>query len=385
MFSKVFPSKPKEVQTERLQLLNDYKNYFTPQAQNWDDMSVRACIDTIARNAAKFKPTHIRRIDGKPQRINGRINDILKKPNPLMTIYDFLYKIVANLYTDNNAFVYLQYDAAGNLSAMYPIAYRQIEMREATNGEIFCKFDFQNNHITVPYTDIVHIRRKYNKNEVYGESDSEVLANPLSILTAARQSIQNAVENSTRMRGYIKAQGVIREDDLQNILQKFLKKIDSGIGILDAKSDYHALTSDIKMADSEQLSFAQNEIYSFFGVSPAIISGDFSEQQYNAFFENVLEPLAIQMGQAFTQALFTSKEKSYNNEIIFTTNRLEYSSLENKTKMMQVLQQSSILTINEAREIFGFEPIYGGEKLIVKADYTPQDINTEEDEKDEQK
>lgn len=378
MFSKVFGEKPKPIETTKLELLDSYTNYFRPASQGYDDATVRTAIDTIAKHGAKLKMVHIRRQDGKIIKVNDRLNTLLtQRPNEVMSAYDFLYKVVSQLYINNNAFIFVKLDGNANVIGLYPLDYRNVELREATNKEIFCTFEFQSKKITVPYENIIHLRRKFALHSIYGESDEAALNNPLQVLTAARTSIQNAVENSGKIRGYLQSQGVIRDDDLTDILNKFLTRIKSNIASIDSKVSFHQLNDNTKMADNDQLTFAQNEIYNFYGISNKIVSGDFDESDYNAFFESTLEPLAIQMGQEFTQKLFSEKERGYGNEIIFTTNRLEYSSLENKTKMMQVLQQSSILTINEAREIFGFEPIDGGEKLIIKADYAPQDITEE--------
>lgn len=123
------------------------------------------------------------------------------------------------------------------------------------------------------------------------------------------------------------------------------------------------------MADASQLDFARQDIYRYFGLNENIITSKYSEAEYIAFYESVIEPLIIQYSQEFTDKIFTEREKDHGNEIIIESNRLEYASLKDKVNLCQVLQQSGIMSINEFREIFGFAPIDGGDEIRVKADY----------------
>ena len=73
---------------------------------------VKICIDRIATHAAKLKPRYVKTQDDKTVlEKNGNLSYLLKfQPNPLMTPYDFIYRVVTLLYLNNNAFIYPVYD-----------------------------------------------------------------------------------------------------------------------------------------------------------------------------------------------------------------------------------------------------------------------------------
>jgi HK97 family phage portal protein len=378
MFSTIFNKLDysPDIETTQYKLLNSYDNYFSPYDGNsYDDATVRTCIDAIAKNAAKLKPSHIRRQNGKVVNTDSALNGLLfTRPNEYMSTYDFLYKIVTQLFSYNNAFAYVKTDPMGNIVGIYPIDYDGIELREY-QGQLYCRFAFgQTGQITVPYGDLIHLRRHYNRGDIFGESNERPLKSPLNILNTVKQALENAVKNCTKLRGYLKFVGTVRDEDKKAAVDDFNNKFTdtksaTGIAAIDSRAEYHQLTSDIQTADHGQMSFAREDIYRYFGLSEKIITSSYSEEEWTAFYESVIEPLAIQLSQEFTAKLFTEREKGYGNEVVFLTNRLEYASLKSKTAMIQVLQQTGILTINEAREVFGYNALPDGDKRLVSLNY----------------
>ena len=122
MFESLFGKKQTEPQNlSSYKVLNGYDAIFTLASRNaYDSKVVRTAIDRIATHSAKLTPKHIQRDINHP--IKGSINFILQNhPNPIMSTYDFIYKIVSQLYTFNNAFVYIDKDKQGNIIGFYPI------------------------------------------------------------------------------------------------------------------------------------------------------------------------------------------------------------------------------------------------------------------------
>lgn len=375
MFNSIFGKNQNSADIPSIQFrqLNSYDNYFYPFDGNaYDDATIRTCIDTIAKNAAKLRPAHIRRQDGKVINTDSNINSLLSiRPNEYMSTFDFLYKIVTQLYSYNNAFVYIKFDMGGNIVGLYPVNYNAIELREY-QGQLYCRFNFnQSGRITVPYEDLIHLRRHYNRNDIFGEGNGRPLHQPLNILNTVKQALENAVKNCMKLRGYLKINSNIKDDDQQKILNAFTNKFKdgSGIAIVDAKADYNQLSSDIQTANYSQMQFAREDIYRYFGISEKIITATYNEAEWTAFYESVIEPIAIQLSQEFTAKLFTEREKGYGNEVVFLTNRLEYASLQAKTSMAQVLQQTGIFTVNEFREIFGYNAVEDGDKRFVSLNF----------------
>lgn len=365
-------------------LLNSYENYFYPVADCiYDDATVRTCIDAIAKNVAKLKISHNRRKGDAVVQVDNRLNYLLgTRPNEFMSAYDFIYKIVSQCYCHNNSFTYIKRDQLGNIIGFYPLDYGAVSLVEY-DGEMYCKFAFmQAGFVTVPYTSIIHIRKHFNTHDIFGDSNKEILGENLSLLTTLKQGLKKAVKEGSRIKGLLKFTGILRPEDQQAQLDLFTSNIKStsngsGIGSTDAKADFIELKSQNTTANDTQMNLVREDIYRYFGISEKIITANYTESEWNAFFESVIEPLAIQMSQEFTAKVFSEKERGFGNEITFTMNRLEYVSLDSKVNLVQVLQQTGVMTINELREIFGFSALPDGGKRLVSLNY----VNSEKQDK----
>lgn len=378
MFNNIFKGKEQNVIAENFKLLNGYENVFTPFDDNaYDDDTVRTCIDCIAKHCAKLKPKHIRKKAGKIQeQINDSLDYLLaNRPNEYLSTYDFIYKVISQLFSYNNAFIYIKFNKWGYVEGLYPLNFGELELKQYKN-ELFCKFTFNGGEsVFVPYNELIHLKRHFNRHEIFEESN-QTLKNSLDILRHVKMALKSAVINCFKLWGILKFNQVLRNEDLIKAYDTFInsfmnassKKV-SGIGALDAKTDFKELTSDIKTVDSTQMSFAREDIYRYFGLSEKIITSTYNEEEYIAFYESVIEPIAIQMGLEFTEKLLTKGERNHGNEIIFESNRLQYASTNSKIRICQALLPQGIITINEARDLFGYSGIEGGDERQISLNF----------------
>jgi len=290
-----------------------------------------------------------------------------------MSAFDFYYKTVANLYSTNNAFIYIR-TVNGQTTGLYPIKYSNIEMVEYQN-ELYCKFLFGTGfQMTVPYTSLIHLRRHYNRNDLFGEDGTRPFLPTLTLMQTINQGIINAIKSSARLRGLLKFTGVTRPEDMEAQRSKFVENYlsvnnDGGIGAIDTKADFVAMDSKPQITDAEQMKAVKESAYQYFGVNEKIIKADYSEDEWNAFYESVIEPIAIQLSLECTAKIFTSREMGHGNEIMFEANRLQYVSAKTKIAMIQQLSPLGLLTVNEGREIFNLAPVSDGDKRFVSLNY----------------
>ena len=135
---------------------------------------------------------------------------------------------------------------------------------------------------------------------------------------------------------------------------------------MDATTDFIPVKIEPTTASENQIKIFDDKILSYFGVSENILQSKYTEDEWNAFYESVLEPIGLQMSLEFTNKIFTPTEKNFGNEIIFESNRLQYAS--NKTKIEVLRYANNIMTINELREIFNLSPREDGDVIM-------QDLN----------
>ena len=376
MFSWIFGSE-KNPTTEQARLLNGYNNVYTPWDGNaYDDATVRDCVDTIARHFGKMKPKHVLKRDGKIQKtVDGGMNYLLStKPNELMTASEFLEKFAAQYLTYNNAFIYPERDSSGKLVSLWPLNFADLELREY-EGQLYCRFTFgSGQQTTVPYSDIVHVRRYFNRDDIWGDGSVFVLKDDLTTLKAVRTAIVNAVSNFGALRGILKWKQSLRPEDEKAAWQRFIDTYastanGSGIGSLDNKAEFQQINTPITTFDSSQMEYVRNNIYRHFGLNDKIITGQYNENEYIAFYESVLEPIAVKLAQELTDKLFTERERGWGNEIVLESNRLSYMSVASKIKVCAALTPIGCISINEVREMFGYAGVDGGDERQVSLNY----------------
>ena len=366
LFKKVFGDDKNVQLGTRLQLVNGYEAVFTNyDGQIYDNPTVRACIDTIARNAAKLNPKHIRSTDKNYKILNEDIYHIIaEQPNEIMNAYDFYYKIFSELYLNNNVFVYIMRDENLKVIGLYPILFNQADFVEYQN-QIYVKFRFGTvKRRTVAYNDLIHLRRFFCKNDILGGSNLPVVS-ALSFQHILKEGIINAIKITMSIKGYLKStKSMLSPKDAKKLRDNFIKDFvsddnSSGIGALDATTDFKEVNLDPTVASDAQMTDNKNEILDYFNLNENIIQSKYSEDEWNAFYESVLEPLGIQIGMEFTNKIFTYGERYHGNKIIFEANRLQYAS--NKTKIEVARYLNNYLYIDEIREILNLAPLPNGE------------------------
>lgn len=364
----------------RAKLLNGWSNDYVPfDGEAYDNATGRNCIDTIARHAGKLHPRHIVRKNGNiVKNADSKLQYILStRPNWLMTASEFIEKIVAQYYCYNNLFVYIQRDMNGNVEALWPLNFNNLELFEDKKGNLYCRFTFgTGEQATVPYEEMIHIRRHFNRDDVFGDPEGKILREDINLLKAVKTAVINVVKNFHKLRGIIQWTGTVRPEDQESMWRKFVDSFagpsnGSGIGSLDNRGKFQQLTTDTQTFESGQMKFARDNLYKYFGVSEEIVSGKFKEEEYQAFYESVIAPIAIKLSQEFTEKIFTPKERGFGNEIVFEGNRLAYMSTASKVKIAEAMIPAGAIKRNEIRELFGYAGLPGkeGEEIVVSLNY----------------
>lgn len=367
---EMFFGKKKQTQSimqTQLQMLNSYNAQFTTLSDNtYDSKVARQCIDRIATHCAKLVPKHIK--DTVGNNIKGDINFLLQnQPNPIMTKFDFIYKTISMLYTDSNAFVFVAKDNQGFITGFYPILALDYILLQDASGEIYLQFRFINGQVyTLPYLELIHLRLFYNKHDIFG-TNNKVLKTDLDTAHTASEGIKNAIRTSNNLKGILKyTNAMLKEKDIKtnkdNFVRDFLNlENESGIAAIDGKAEFQEVNLKPVTLDRDQLEQVNYNIFDYYGISEKIVRNSFNSVEWNAFFEGVIEPRAIQLSDAFTNKIFSIKARKDGHKIIFTTNRLQYASLDSKINLIKVAGSYGLLTKDDGREILDMPPL-GGEE-----------------------
>lgn len=349
--------------TTQLQFLNGYNAVYTGIGdKEYDQKIARQCIDRIATQVALLKPQHIQGSLSKV--MDTQVGYLLaNKPNPIMNTYDFLYKVISNLYSDKNAFVYIDRDKLGIVRGFYPLLATSYQLYQNENGELFLQFQFMNGKLyMLPYFELIHLRLFYNQNDIFGTLDG-VLKTDLETAHISSEGIKNAIKTSTTLKGILKfSNAMLKEKDIKETKENFVRDYinlenTSGIASLDGKAEFQEINMKPITLDADQLKMVNYNIYDYFGISEKIVRSDFNTNEWNAFYEGIIKPRATQMEQEFTNKIFNRKAIKDGNKIIFSTNLLTYATLDSKVNLIKNASAYGYLRVDEAREILGLAPL----------------------------
>lgn len=371
-----------------IEIIDGRKAVFTRyNGDHINDYNVITCVDAIARNAAKMHPIHLRSFADKTERLQDIVYTIVaKKPNELQNAYQFYYQVISNLMFYNDSFIYVQRDENYKLTGLYPLDFSEGKLYEY-NNKIWVKFKFgRNKERFVPYNDCIHLTRFVGMDGLSGGS-SAPLVKVLSIKHVLDEGIVNAIKTTQSIRGILKStKAILKPEDVKRMRDQFVKDFmdgenTNGIGGLDATTTFDPVEIKPTVASSDQIKNIDDKILSYFGLNEKILQSKYSEDDWNAFYESVLEPIGIQMSLEFTDKIFTPTEKAFGNEILFESNRLQYAS--NKTKIELLRYGSNIFLIDELREVFNVSPLPNGEGQKVLIDQNHQQTNEVDDSNNE--
>lgn len=333
---------------------------------------VRAAVDAIARNAARLRPRHVRRVGGDITPDPGGLERLLAvRPNPNMSAFDLLYKTVTTLLVENSAWLLPQWDG-GKLIALWPVSCSRSEFLSDEAGTVYVRFWMRDGESRAfPYAEVLHLRRHFYRSDVACE-DNAPLGTSLTVIDVTNQGLAKAVESSAQLRGLLKFSSILKPEDLRKQRDEFVRDYlaasnSGGVAALDNKAEYIPLESDPKLVNAPQMQELRNNVYRYFGVNEAIVTSKYTEDEWNAFYESVIEPLAVQLSLEFTAKLFTERERGHGNEIVFEANRLQYASVKTKLDLREMVDRGA-LTPNEWREAFNLGPIPGGDKPLRRLD-----------------
>lgn len=343
---------------------------------------VQQALKCIVDEMKKLNPMHVRYKGTDPVPVKSTIQDALNEPNPLMTTCEFLEKVTWLLLLNYNVFIIPTYwtwedeetDASGKAhkverryyEALYPINPTQVDFIEDASGKLFVTFRFRNGYTTtIAYDDVIHIRYNYSVSQYMGgnemgQPNNEAILKTLELNANLLKGIAKAMQASYTVNGVIKYNTLMdtaKTDAAIKELERKLNASENGFLPLDLKADFTPLKREAKIIDADTLKFVDEKILRHWKVPLCILLGDYTKEQYEAYFQSALEPLIKCVSQAFTKKLFTKREKAYGNRIELYPEDLIFMTISQKIEMVNLLAPTGAILENEKRTIFGMIPL----------------------------
>lgn len=337
---------------------------------------VQQALKCIVDEMKKLNPTHVRVMnEGDPVPVKSTIQDVLNNPNALMTTSEFLEKTMWLLLMNYNVFIIPTYytwadENTGQerryYDGLFPILPTQVDFIEDASGRLFVKFQFWNGYdTTIAYDDCIHIKYNYSVNQymggnAMGQPDHQALLDTLELNNSLLHGIAKAMNASYAINGIVKYNTIIDDGKTEKALRELetkLRNSESGFLPLDLKAEFTPLQRETALVDKDTLAFIDSKILRNWGVPLPILTGDYTKDQYEAFYQKTLEPLIISISQAFTKKLFTNREKAFGNKIELYPKDLIFMTVSQTLQMIEILSPTGGMFENEKRVALGLRPL----------------------------
>ena len=321
----------------------------------------RACIRTLAEHTSKANP--VIRQDPALERL------LRFRPNLYMNGKDFLYKARTLLEINNTVFIYINRDERGKVVSLYPVPHCPAEAIEV-GGRLYIRFTFSSGQkLTAAWGDLAVLRKDYNKSDIFGDPNSAI-QNSLGLLDTTAQGMANAIKSTANLRGILKStKAMLSDEDVQRQKDRFVADYlnlenSSGIAMLDSTVDFKPVEVKPEIATFEHVKQLRENIYRYFGLSEEAVQGKLYGDEWEAFYDSAIEPFLIALGLELTYKVYSERQRGFGNEVVFESSRMQYMSMENKLKLVQMVDRMA-LTSNEWRQVmnlpavaWGDEPLY---------------------------
>ena len=366
LFKSIIKDKQQTQTYSQFQELGTFKSYFGSFGNNiYASDDVRACIRALSENTSK----------ANPRSTVKNIEYLLGlRPNKFMNGKDFLEKLRNILEVKNTAFAFIDRDDKGNVVAIYPVPYQTFEAVEY-KGRLFIQFQFAGTamqNMAVPWEDLVVLRKDYLNSDIAGENNFPLLGT-LDVIGTMDKGLQNAVKSTANLRGILKStKAMLSPQALKEQKDRFVADYmnvqnEGGIASLDGTQEFKEINLKPTTATAEEMSDFRERVYRYFGVNEKIIKANYTESEYDAFYESRIEPFLVALSLELTYKIFTERERAFGNKIWYESNRLQFASAKTKISMVQLVDRG-LMTPNEYRELFNMAPYEGGDEFVLRLD-----------------
>lgn len=394
LFKKIFgkDETPSKTGYTQFKLLSSTTSTFSSFDGNiYNNDIVRSCIRPKTNAVGKLHPIHIRtdvKTGERKYSPNPSIKMLLRFPNQYMSMQKLLEKMMNQRELTNNAYAFIKKDALGNPLNIFPIPTTKVELLEK-NEEVFAQFTFRNGKkMTVPYCDVIHLRKDFNDNDFYGNDCSSVLNNVMGVIDTTDKGIIKSIKNSNIIKWLMKFKTVLRPEDKEMTVKEFtdnyldIEKAGAGnVATTDPRYDLEQVKEDNYVPNGDVIAKYETRLKNYFGVSDEIIKNSYNEDQWNAFYESEIEPVATELSDQLTFKLFTKHELECGNEIIFEASSLEFASMKTKLDLKEMVDRGA-MNVNEWRKVMNLASTENGDEFIRRLDTAPIDNKLKEGEND---
>lgn len=336
----------------------------------------------------------IRIINSKKER-NTNLEFILNNsPNAIMSGRELMSVLVINAILNGNSYAEIVRDEFNRPISIEHIANsRVVNIKKRSTAKHIKELEYEvSNYGTKGGTrrikgqDMIHIKL-FSKDGINGVSPLKALKSELKSAKDSKKFYRDFFTGSTNSSGILKFQGDLTAEDKIIVREEWTKAHAGGennhkIIVLSESEEYESIEIDTEIlklinesrVNTETIARVLRIPLSKFGLETANQS---MQQSSSEYLTDTLNSYISAIESEFNKKLFVTTEEKIENQFQLDVSDYNYSDYESKQESVQSMFSNSLITLNEARQKLGLEPLENGDYRLQSLNYIQAEHSTE--------
>ena len=339
---------------------------------------VHACIRELATSAAtpKYQVIAPSTEGGVIAIESGLLFDLMTNPNPYTDWYSFIERLVTFLMVAGNGYILKERAKSDQVSALYLLRPDRVSIVAGDYGPESFIYSVGGKDYSIESRNMCHIALPNPAGDVYGLSPLQVLARTVNLDLNMTDFAKTYFQNAGVPSGLLKVKKRLSTQEEASIIRSRWRSQFGGVNnfhrvaILDEDAEYQPMSNSPKdMALNDLHNLTESRICAVFGVPPILVGANVGLQRSTfsnyrearlAFHSETLEPLVARLLRYFNNNLFDEYTGNETLSVDWSAMRGVLDDQAATTVRINTLFAGGLITLNEAREVLGFDAIENG-------------------------
>lgn len=329
-----------------------------------------------ARHLSKIKPKAY--LKDEPAKSKEYITRLLTlQPNPIMTASKMWEMVARDYFMTNTAILFLEWDYENYkepLKAIWPLDpdKNSLDVAVGPQEKVFISFRLEGEKFITDMDNVILLTRNNKPGDLFGRS-SKAVDNVLKVLQTNYEGVEQAIKTSAFIRFLVQSTTPLTEEvkkeKAKYFAETYLGKDSSGVAYIDGAQQVTQVDSKGKYVNADEMREFKNEIYEYLGANEKILQVNYNENEWQSYYESVLEPFIIQLEDELTVKIFTQGEISAGNRIRIHDNRLNTASMKTRTQIAAMYMKLPVIIPNVVADLLYLPRSEHGDKEYSTLNY----------------
>lgn len=347
---------------------------------------VYACVNEIATSTAEPRMQVERLVGGdwEAQGDKHPLAQLLERPNPYMTAYDFWYVIMMYRSIAGNAFVEIERSGNGRPIGLWPIRPDRVEIIPGPSGSTQRIIGYKvrisaDSVVAMPPDAMMHFKTQHPRSDLWGLAPLSVCLTYAGIDNSAGEFVKAFFDNAGVPYGILTSKNRLSDEMIEYIKTRWKSQFHGPEGwhevaVIDSDASYQKVGVSVSEMDSQRVhAIPETRICQVFQVPPILVGAmaglqnatyanykearqSFWQDTLSPIYKSLIDQINMQVAPEFGQGIRASWDFSRvvalneDADLFHTRIRADVGA--------------GFLTVNEARQEIGYESVAGGDVFL---------------------